>query len=112
MCYGFSLVKIEGTQVPCDIVANKTKSSYPGICFHNTSKSTLSILGHGVGFVEDNNFVRRTRICLAIRGYHLCSWCLTSKILDLLSYNSDASFVGCVEFENAILEVIWAMVGS
>jgi hypothetical protein len=81
---------------PSNVVANQTEPRYLCISLHNPSQGTLRVLGHGIGFVEDNNFVWWARVCFAVRSDSLCTGCLTCKILDFLSDYRYAAFIGCV----------------
>ena len=59
-----------------------------------------------VGFIEDDDLVRRTRVLRVRFG---STRGLASGVLDLLAYNADASLVGRVQFKDTISEVFWAI---
>jgi len=81
---------------PCDVVAHETKSSNSCICLHDTTQGTLGILGHGVSLIQYDYLIRWTRVCFPIRCDGLCPGCLSSKVLDFLSDNTNSALVGCV----------------
>lgn len=66
----------------------------------------MSVLGHRVSFVEDDDLVRRARV-LRVRLGGARS--LAGEVLDLLADNADTSFVGGIEFQDAVSEVLWAV---
>jgi hypothetical protein len=55
-----------GMESPSDIIANKTEPRYPCIRLHYAPQRTLSILGHRIRFIEDDNFIGRTRVRLPV----------------------------------------------
>jgi hypothetical protein len=93
---------------PSNIIANKTEPCYPRVSLHNASQCTLRILGHRICFIENDNFIGRTRICLPVGRDSLCTGRLTSKVFDLFAYDGDSSFIRGVQLENTVPEVIWA----
>lgn len=92
---------------PGDIVAHKAETSDPRICLHDAPQRALSVLCHGVCFVQNDNLVRRTRICLSIRRYCLRTRSLPGEVLDLFANDADTSLIGGVEFEHSISEIVW-----
>lgn len=57
--------------IPCDIVTDETEPCDTRVGLHDPSQSRLSILSHGIRFVQDDEFVRWTGVCLAIST----RWC-------------------------------------
>ncbi len=55
-----------GANAPSNIVTDEAEPRNARVCFHDATESALSILSHGVGLVENDDFVRWTRIFLAI----------------------------------------------
>lgn len=104
----FGTARCKGFDDSGDVVANEAESGYPCICFHYTAECTLGVLGHRVGFVENDNFVRWTRICFPIRGDGLCSGCLASKVLDFLPNDADSTLVRRVQLQHSVLKIIWS----
>lgn len=84
---------------------------------HDSSKCRLSILCHTVRLVENDDFERRSRVrpsTIAREGsiseskFHhddlrimIMSDGSLRKVLDFVSYYTDSSFVGSVQFENS-----------
>ena len=104
----FACIKERTEHSPRNIIADQAEPSYPGIVFHNSSQGTLSILSHGVSFVQYDDFVGGTWIC----GILGCgSGGLPGKGFDLFTNNADTSFIRRVEFENTASEVFWPAKG-
>lgn len=100
-------VKWRRSNGPCNVVAHKTKAGNPCICLHDTTQGTLSILGHGISLIEDDYLIRWARVGFPIRCHDLCPGCLPSKVLNFLPDNTDSTFIGCIQFQNAGFEVVW-----
>lgn len=83
---------------PSNVVANETEPCVLGVLLHDSPKSTLRVLRHRVCFIENDDFVRWAWICLAVRCYRLCAWCLTSKVFDLFAHDVDATLIRGVKF--------------
>ena len=98
--------------LPRNVVAHQTEASDSRIGLHNPPKSALGILSHRIRFVQNNDFVRWTRICLSVRSSGLCPGSLTGKCLDLLSDYADASFVRGIEFKYPVSKVVWTDASS
>ena len=79
--------------LPSDIIANKTESRYARVCLHDSSQCTLRILGHRIGFIKNDDFVRRTWVCFSVRCDGLCTGCLACKIFDFFADNGDSSLI-------------------
>jgi hypothetical protein len=79
--------------VPSDVVAHQAESSDFGVCFHNSAEGTLGVLGHGVRFVQYDDFVRWTWVCFAVRGDGLGARGLARKVLDFFADDGDSAFV-------------------
>lgn len=63
---------------------------------------------HGIGFIEDDDFVWRARVLCAIGGggvreLHAC------EVFDFLADDANSALVGGVEFENAGLDQFGAV---
>lgn len=84
--------------VPSNVVADETEAGDFGVGFHDAAEGALRVLGHGVGFVEDNDLVGRAGVGLPVCGDGLGAGCLAGEVLDLFSDDGDTSLVGCVEF--------------
>ena len=71
----------------------------------------MGILGQAVGFVEYDDFEVRTRVLLQVLFRHgmRVADLLSCKVLNLLSYNRNASFVACVQFKYARLVELWSV---
>lgn len=78
---------------PSDIIADQTKSCYPGIGLHDSSERTLRILCHRVCFIKNYDLVRRTWIRLPVRRDGLSAGSLTSKVFDFFTNNGNSSFI-------------------
>ena len=62
----------------------------------------MGILSHGIGFVENDDFVWGTRVLGSVGGggvreLHAC------KVFDLFAHDADSTLVGGVEFQDASL---------
>lgn len=100
-------VKLQrGINIPRNVVAHQAKAGDSCVCFHDATQGALSILGHGISFVQYDYFIRWTGIGFPIRCYDLCAWSLSSKVLDLLSDYTNSTFVGCVQLQHTGLEVV------
>src|SRR5687768_9828805 len=94
--------RVGSAYIPCNIVADQAKTRDLGVGFHYPTKGTLGVLCHGVRFVEDDDFVRWTRVGFAIGGDGLGAGCLTGKVLNLFSDDGDATFIRGVQFKHSI----------
>lgn len=54
---------------PADVVADEAEAGGSGLFLHGPSESSLSWRRHGVGLVQDDDLVRRTRLPAANKSY-------------------------------------------
>lgn len=101
---------MQGSRVPCNIIADQTESSDPSMVLHDPPQRRLRVLRHTVRLVQYDDLVRRTRVRLAVRrDGDLCAGGLARKVFDLFADDGDAAFVGGVELEDAVAEVVRAV---
>src|ERR1700761_1216887 len=87
------------------VVADKAKARNASVSLHNPPKGTLSILGHRISFIENNNLVGWAWVHFPIGSRASCgSRCLTSKVFNLISDYRDTSFIRRVKFQDAMSE--------
>jgi hypothetical protein len=111
--------------VPADVVANQAEPCDPGVVLNDASKRGLGVGCHGVGFVQDDEFVGRAlpSVVGSCSGGHLLKTVITYQQkyfertsgrmiwntdlregLDFGTDDVDASLVRCVEFHHTRLE--------
>lgn len=81
------------------VIANETKSCVFGVLFHDSSERCLCVSGHGVSFVQDDDFA------IVIAFYWGSS---LGEPFDGVSDNLDTSCIGGVELEyhHAVLSTV------
>lgn len=80
-----------------DIITDKAESGGLGILLHNSSKSELGGIGHGVTLIKNHQ--------LDTFAHELLSG---AEGFDLFSDDVNTSFVGSVEFESQVT-VVWTV---
>jgi hypothetical protein len=94
------------------IVCDDAEPSICGVLFHYPAKSHLRSRGHGVSFVENDEFegAEGGGCCLGHRcgciGEYLFCGC---ESLDLFADNINATVVGGIQFQDHLANVLWAV---
>jgi hypothetical protein len=57
---------IDQSSLPGHIIANETKPSDLRVGLHDPPQRALSVLGHRVGFIQDDQLERRLRVDFAV----------------------------------------------
>jgi hypothetical protein len=73
----------------CDLIHIITNDAEPdvlGVLLDDAAKSSLCLLGHHIGFVEDDELVALGEECACF-----------CELFDLFADHVDAAFVGCIE---------------
>ena len=83
-----SASRLQGRDDLTDVVANETETSVTDVFLHHSSKSHLGIFGHGVAFIQDDEFE-----FVAKDGTS------GSEILDFIAHDVDASIVRGIELQ-------------
>lgn len=58
------------SNLPTNVVANKTETGGFRVSFHRSSQGILSVTGHRVRFIQNDNFVGRARIASDKKKYN------------------------------------------
>ncbi|EEQ41586.1 hypothetical protein CLUG_05715 [Clavispora lusitaniae ATCC 42720] len=82
-----------------DVVANQAETRHARVVFHGAPQRRLRIVGHGVGLVQDDDLVRRTRVLAQVLGRRVRHR-EPGKVFDLSAHYQNASFVRRVELKH------------
>lgn len=77
-----------------DVIANNAETNVLRILFNDTTQGCLSLLGHHVGLVQDNELEAFRK-----QGASLC------ELLDLFTNNVDTTLIGGIELNKRWLWV-------
>mmetsp|Transcript_2503 Transcript_2503/g.4540 ORF Transcript_2503/g.4540 Transcript_2503/m.4540 type:complete len:203 (-) Transcript_2503:136-744(-) len=97
------------------IIANQNKSCNLGMCFNDTAERCLSVGRNSICLVEDNDLEGRIRVFFRVFPIRRLLFLLeevgfggsrvadgeTSKVLDFIAHDANATFVRGIEFQDA-----------
>lgn len=93
----FGTTRGEGIDDPTDVVADEAEPGVAGIGFDDSAKGCLGIICERVGFIQNDQLKRRTRV----PGNFFISSDLGEEF-HLFSDNGDAALVRCIQFQDSV----------